>query len=272
MIALNWPRSRTIDGTVIGGRGINGTPGKEVVKNGYKVNDDSERQLLFSSIQTTGPLSCSCRVLSSRRMLPRRRQRAHGTRSCRHRQCRDHRAQGRAGAVRRAQEAQEQPVLCEGQSRRGVRAADRARDEQEVGRPPGVVRRHAWMSLLPTLRRLGEELPARQGSRYNSSWKPPKKRLPYDPDDDQPYVVFKFAYAPRGTCRSVPYATTEGVQKFCWRRVSYLRSNWPQHPRRTQPGHLPHNLHRQQPCFEKTLRWLISRSIPSPNVPKQSQT
>lgn len=127
-------------------------------------------------------------------------------------------------------------------------------------------------SLLLTLRRLGEELPARQGSRYNSSWKPPKKRLPYDPDDDQPYVVFKFAYAPRGTCRSVPYATTEGVQKFCWRRVSYLRSNWPQHPRRTQPGHLPHNLHRQQPCFEKTLRWLISRSIPSPNVPKQSQT
>lgn len=45
-----------IDGTIIGGRGMNGTPGRAVAKDAYKVNEGVERRLMFASILTTGAL------------------------------------------------------------------------------------------------------------------------------------------------------------------------------------------------------------------------
>ena len=43
-----------IDGAIIGGRGLNGTPGRAVAKSTCKTGDDTERTLMFSGLQITG--------------------------------------------------------------------------------------------------------------------------------------------------------------------------------------------------------------------------
>ena len=49
-----------IDGCVIGGRGLNGTPGRAVAKSSVKIGDDAERPLMFTPLGTTGTCRPSC--------------------------------------------------------------------------------------------------------------------------------------------------------------------------------------------------------------------
>ncbi|EJD50725.1 hypothetical protein AURDEDRAFT_182121 [Auricularia subglabra TFB-10046 SS5] len=161
----------TIDGTIVGGRGLNGTPGRVVAKTAWRPRDAApdvpERQLVFAPLITTddenvlmapsaahidkvGTIELKVDLV---RYGPRQRER-HGQNPY---------GNGGGGGA-------DNPFAV-----RVVHETSKKMGGHQVS--------------------LGEALPMRGGSKH--ALPPKRKRLPYDDRDQGPHVVFRFSYAPR---------------------------------------------------------------------------
>ncbi|KAH7102518.1 hypothetical protein BKA62DRAFT_105935 [Auriculariales sp. MPI-PUGE-AT-0066] len=161
-----------IDGNIIGGRGLNGTPGRAVSKSTAKVSDEIERALVFSKLGTTeheeelermalhGDVGAYSESLDSLGTIELRVEHV------------------RYGDFKRPQRF---PY------RRGA-------DPRDV---------FAQRVVHETSKKLGCHQTCLGPERYNPPRRPTqpdrpaRKRLPFDPYDDRPHVIFKFSYAPR---------------------------------------------------------------------------